>query len=88
MFAKALFCIPTVNKKMLCLSPLCCMCRSPSVHFNSKCDRCSAGIIVHIDRGIAFAAYLPSSHSYWLLGQVSCFTPKGMINQERPGDYH
>lgn len=68
---------------MLYLSPLCCMCGSPSVHFNSSRDRCSAGIIVHSNRRTAFPAYLPSSHSYWLLGQVSCFTPREMINQER-----
>lgn len=66
---------------MLYLSPLCCLCGSPSVHFNS------VGIIVHSDRGTTFPAYLPTSHSYCLLGQVSCFTPKEMINQKRPKDY-
>lgn len=76
------------KKTTLYLPPLSCMCGSPSVHFNSKRDGCSAGIIVHGDRGIAFPAYLPSSHSYWLLGQVSCLTPKEVINQERHGDYH
>lgn len=78
----------TARREMLYLSPLCFICASPSVHFNSRHDRCSAQIIVHSGRGTAYPAYLPSSHSHCLLGQVSCLTPKEMINRERPSNYH
>lgn len=81
----------TVQLSHVCKSFICpCWAACVGVHLFlsiAKCDGCSGGIIVRCrDRGIAFPAYLASSHSYWLLGQESRLTPNEVINHERRRD--
>lgn len=70
------------------ICPLCPACVGVHVLISIECDRCSAGLLCTVIEELHFQLIFWGSHSYWLLGWVSLFTPKEMINQERPSDYH